>query len=74
LRWLTLCCLSQIYDTQGFHLATTLFECLPREMMEPFIKDILMLLVMRMQSSRTAKVCAGGTWWLGGALPLWLLK
>ena len=48
--------LPQTYDTQGIDLITTLFECLPRASMEPFIKDVFMLLLTRMQRSKTAKV------------------
>lgn len=46
----------QVYDTEGFKLITTIVEHMSLGLLQPYLSTVLNLMMMRMQSSRTAKV------------------
>jgi exportin-2 (importin alpha re-exporter) len=50
---------SKVHDHEGFRLLNSMVEYVPRTILEPYMRQILLLLLNRLQNSKTAKFLRG---------------
>ena len=50
---------SKVHDHEGFRLLNTMVEYVPRTILEPYMRQIMLLLLNRLQNSKTSKFLRG---------------